>query len=185
MKKYILLILLVAMVAGCVSQQPQFEQRQFAGQTFNFRSNLTAAAAVPVHPDETALSDALLMPDLDTVYIAFIPSKNETGIYGVVGYGLTFKLNIIYRAFFGMSPDITSKMYNSADEVNASAVSPGTRVILLRGPAAGANSTGITVDGNMVIVDGADLSQVNRNFNDLDLATEKLIMVAMQGPVLR
>lgn len=181
MKKYGL-ILLVVVVAACVGQQqPPTNQLQFAGQTFNFRSNLTEATTVPVLPDETSLSDTLLQPDVHTVYMAFLPNDAENGYYAVTGYGLAYKLTIIYRHFFGSPPAIETLTLNSTDELNASTIPASTPVIWLRGPAAGANTTAVTVNGNLVSVEGADLSEINRTYTDLDLAAEKLLLVLMQA----
>jgi hypothetical protein len=37
----------------------------------------------------------------------------------------------------------------------------------------------VTVKDNLITVEGKDLSEVNRNYNDLDLAVDKMLLVLM------
>jgi hypothetical protein len=64
---------------------------------------------------------------------------------------------------------------NSTDELVSTDVEPA---ILLLGPSR-ANQTGVTVKGNLIILEGKDFSQVNRNYNDLDLVVDKMLLVLM------
>jgi hypothetical protein len=64
---------------------------------------------------------------------------------------------------------------NSTDELIPTDVEP---VILLLGPSR-TNQTGVTVKGNLITLEGKDFSQVNRNYNDLDLAVDKMLLVLM------
>lgn len=63
-----LLITIFAIVAisACVQNTNPF-QKEFAGQIIKFRGDLNEADKVPVYPNETALKDSFLGPDVKRI----------------------------------------------------------------------------------------------------------------------
>jgi hypothetical protein len=45
---------------------------------------------------------------------------------------------------------------------------------------AGAERTAVTVDGNVVIVEGKDMTEEGRAYTDLDLAADKLLLSLLE-----
>lgn len=170
-------VITIVIVSGCIGQLSP-NKREFGGKTLTFRANLTAAAEVPIFPSEALLLQTLYDPRVSWVNIAYIPNDTENGFYAVTGYELAFKLAGAYKAMFSSQPTIRPL------ELNATPTQPPRDevTIWMRGPAAGANQTAVTVDNGIIIVEGIDLSEINRTYTDLDLAADRLLLSFMWPP---
>jgi hypothetical protein len=149
-----------------------------------------------VYPDENAIKNVLLNPNVYKIDIAYIPNETENANYLASSFEITNKLALVYRSLFSEQPSVFKDEDNSTcmlfyqekqtrcfkslpinltGETVSTDVEP---VILLLGPSM-ANQTGITVKNSLIILEGKDFSQVNRNYNDLDLAVDKMLLVLM------
>ncbi|MEM7820626.1 MAG: hypothetical protein QW751_00270 [Candidatus Aenigmatarchaeota archaeon] len=176
-KTYILIILVLILLifSGCIHKQAS-NQRLFGGKLITFRADLDEAAKVPVYPNETVLLATLRDPQVNWVYLAYIPNETENGFYAVTGYELAYKLTAAYKAMLGRVPAIRDMPLNETPQQPAR----DELIIWMRGPGAGANQTAVSVDRGIIIVEGPDFSEVNRTWTDLDLAADRLLMVMME-----
>jgi len=168
----------------------------YAGDVRHFRANLFEANKTVVYPDEDAVKNVLLNPDVYKITIAYIPNETENANYLASSFEITNKLALVYRSYFNEQPSVFKDEDNSScmlffqekqtkcfkslpinltGELVSTDVEP---VILLLGPSK-ANQTAVTVKGNIIILEGKDFSQVNRNYNDLDMVVDKMLLVLM------
>ncbi|MBN2203374.1 MAG: hypothetical protein JW700_04285 [Candidatus Aenigmarchaeota archaeon] len=201
MKKYIVpsLVVALAIVLVFLWNSDIFltpYQKFYAGDVRNFRGNLNEAAKVPVYPNESSIVNVLMGPDVYRISIAFFPNDNENSFYLADSFEITNKLSIIYRSYLGTNvttykdsdgsaclifyPDkhvrcFKSVPINSTDELIPTSIEP---VILLRGPST-ANQTAVTVDNYLITAEGESFDETDRDYTDLDLAVDKLILVLM------
>lgn len=168
----------------------------YAGDTRHFRANLFEANKTVVYPYEDAIKNVLLNPNVYKIDIAYIPNETENANYLASSFEITNKLGLVYRNYFDEQPSVfkdddgsscmlffqekktkcfKSLPINSTDELIPTDVEPA---ILLLGPSR-TNQTGVTVKGNLITLEGKDFSQVNRNYNDLDLVVDKMLLVLM------
>lgn len=168
------IIFTIILISGCAQKNPY--QAEFAGQTLNFRADLSEAAKTKVYPNEQALQNVLSNPNIEKIKIAFIPQQEENGVYGVVSYELAYKLTIINKHYYQQVLPIESLAVNSTNDLM---VTEGEPVILLLGPKTGAKQTAVSVFGSMIILEGKDFSEEQRSYTDLDLAADKLLLVLM------
>jgi hypothetical protein len=178
MKKLLIIMLATVLIAGCIGEPYNPYQREFGGVKLNFRANLDQAANVPVYPNETALRNAILNNGVQEIGVAYIPSDQENAFYLAASYELAYKLTIINRYYFNVTKPITSIPVNSTMDALAMATSQKP-IIMLVGESK-TNSTLVNVVGYFVTVQGASFEEVNRTYNDLDLATDKLLLVMMK-----
>lgn len=168
----------------------------YEGEDRHFRANLYEANKTPVYPNENAIENVLLNPDIYKIYIAYIPNDNENSYYLASSFELTIKLGLVYRHYLPVNVStfkdtdnsscllfqeyeraICFRSYpiNSTSELVPTSTEPA---ILLLGPSQ-ANDTAVTVGNNLITIEGKDLSQTDRNYNDLDMAVDKLLLVLM------
>lgn len=171
---FLLAVLIVAAVSGCTQKNPY--QAEFAGQLLNFRADLTEAAKTKVYPNEQALRSVLFSPNIEKITIAFIPQEDENGVYGVVSYELAYKLTIINKYYYQQILPIESLAVNRTEDLNPTEKEP---IILLLGPKTGAKQTAVSIFGSLIILEGKDFSEIDRQYTDLDLAADKLLLVLM------
>jgi len=179
MKKLLILIFAVILVAGCTNgnfQQMDPHTAKFAGVTLHFRADLYEADKVEVYPDEQTLRDVLLNPNIKTVWLAYIPNESENSFYLAASYELAYKLTIIYKGYWETTKPIDSIYVNSIEEITALETDP---FILLLGPSS-SNETKIEIDGYLIKCYGKDFSEIDRTYTDLDLCVDKLLLVLMK-----
>jgi len=190
-------LILVLLASGCLGGGVY--EKYYAGDIRHFRGNLIEAEKVNVYPNESAIKDVLLNPEVYKIYIAFFPNETENSYYYASSFELTNKLGIIFRHKFqgnesvgiveekdesqcfifysiGKPKCFKSFPINSTDDLIPTKVEP---VILLLGPSH-ANKTAVTVENNLIIAEGKDFSKVNRNYVDLDLSVDKILLVLME-----
>lgn len=173
MKKIILLITFVILISLCI-QKPN--QKKFAGQTLNFRSDLIQAQKTEVYPSETALKDVLLSPEVAKIWIAYFPNDQENAYYLVAAYEFSYKMTIVNKYYFQLVKRIEVLALNSTEELLPTKEEP---VVLLLGPSK-TNETSVRVDDYLITASGKDFSEINRQYTDLDLAVDKLLLVLME-----
>ncbi len=168
----------------------------YAGDVRHFRADLFEANKTVVYPDEDAIKNVLLNPGVYKITIAYIPNETENANYLASSFEITNKLGLVYRSYFNEKPSVfkdedgsscmlffqekqtkcfKSLPVNLTGDLVSTDVEPA---ILLLGPSR-TNQTGVTVKGNLIILEGKDFSQVNRNYNDLDLVVDKMLLVLM------
>lgn len=198
MKKIIIFSLVfVLLFSGCLGGGVY--EKYYAGDIRHFRGNLIEAEKINVYPNESAIKDVLLNPEVYKIYIAFFPNETENSYYYASTFELTNKLGVIFRHKFqgNESIDVVNETdgsqclifysigkpkcfksfpINSTDELIPTKVEP---VILLLGPSH-TNKTTVTVEHNLIIAEGKDFSTVNRNYVDLDLSVDKILLVLME-----
>lgn len=170
-----LALLAVTMLSGCAqTQKLNSNQLDFAGVTLNFRSNLSEAAKVPLYPSDIAIRDLLINSNVQRIGIAFIPNDSENSYYAVDSFEIAYKLTVLNKYYFNTTKVIDSLPVNSTFEavLDASSSEP---VIMLLGPSH-ANSTSVYMSGNLIAVQGSSLGEVNTNYTDLDLSTDRMLL---------
>ena len=146
---------------------------------------------------ESAIKAVLLNPEVYKIYIAYFPNETENSYYYASTFELTNKLTLIFLhkfqgdyklveeddgstclEFYPFTQRKCFKSFpiNSTDELLPTEVEP---VILLLGPSH-VNKTAVTVENNLIIAEGKDFSKVNRNYVDLDLSVDKILLVLME-----
>lgn len=200
MKKLIIVLISIILISGCIqTQELKPTQMKFAGEIRNFRSDLTLAEEIPVYPGEELLKPIFLSP-IEYIKISFIPGENN-GFYVVTGFELANKLTLFYRYYyqgdqgFYIVDDtaknrtncllfeetekqicIESVPISSIEEINNKY---DEITLLLLGPETGANQTAVSINGKTIIIEGKDFSEEDRDYTDLDLAADKLLLVLM------
>lgn len=181
MKKSILMVglILIILIAGCIETQDPF-QKTFGGVDLHFRANLVEAEKVPVYPNETVLRGILLNKNVEEIGIAYISNETENSYYLVASYELAYKLTIINKYYFNRTKSIDSIPVNSSLEA-LSMASFQKPIIMLVGPSE-TNQTLVNVVSYLITVQGKSFEEdkLNRTYNDLDLATDKLLLVLMK-----
>lgn len=171
---YIILILSIVLISGCVDNY----QKTYAGETFHFRADLSEAQKVNVIPDEQAIVDLLLRENIQKINIAFIPNETENAYYGAASFEIGFKLTVVYHNLFNKTIEMESLPLNTTDQAKLFS-SPAEPVILLLGPSQ-TDQTLVTVSENLITLEGKSFDEEERTYNDLDLATDKMILVLME-----
>lgn len=175
MKKIYLLIIVTTLMSGCIAQTNPY-QMEYAGEKVNFRANLNEAAKVLVEPSEKDLQFLLLSPYVNQINIAFVPS-DENKFYSVAGYEITYKLMKIRAANLGQKTQIQSLILNKSEDAQRLA-SKENPIILMEG---GVNETKVLRAGSVIYVRGKDMTEKNRDYTDLDLAADKLLLALMKA----
>jgi hypothetical protein len=168
----------------------------YAGEARHFRANLFEANKTSVYPNELAIKQVLLSPDVYKVQIAYVPNASENSYYLAATFEITNKLGLVYRQNIPETPQVfkdtdgsscllfyetkktmcfRSVPINSTDELVPTSVEP---VILMLGPSQ-TNQTRIEVFDSLISLQGASFDESYRNYNDLDLAVDKMLLVMM------
>jgi len=178
MKKIILLTLLIIFVSGCIETYNPY-QKEFAGVKLDFRANLDEAKNVPVYPNGIALRNVILNENVERIGLAYVPNDTVNSFYLAASFELAYKLTIINNYYFNRTKLIDSIPVNSSSEA-FSLASVQNPIIMLLGPSE-TNSTLVNVSGSFIEVHGKSFEEVNRTYTDLDLATDKLLLVLMEN----
>jgi hypothetical protein len=168
----------------------------YEGETRHFRSNLIEANKTAVYPDELSVMNVLLGTDVYKIQIAFVPNATENAYYFADTFEITSKMGLVYRNYFEgnvttfkdadnstcllwyeqrQTRCFKSVPVNSTSELVPTSVEP---VIFLAGPSQ-ANETGVSVNNSLITLSGASFNESYRNYNDLDLATDKMLLILM------
>lgn len=146
---------------------------EYAGSIINFRAPIALATLTSVEPDEDALR--LLFEGPQPMAVAFVPDDSLNGFYAVASFELGYKLTLYYDEMFGAVPEISSLPVSGREE--ALAASSNRTVIFLVG---NADSTKVSVNGTLIEVRGSDMTENGRDYTDLDLAVDKLLLTVME-----
>jgi hypothetical protein len=197
---FVVIVLIVLGIIFLINNLDYFIKDPFtlyyAGGERHFRANLAEANKTIVYPNENSIRDVLFNPEVYKIKIAFIPNDTENAFYLASSFEITNKLGIIFKHFsagqtgsFKEDDGSSCIMFyeekqnkcfksfpiNSTDELVPTSIEP---VILLLGPSY-ANQTAVTVKDNMIVLEGKDFSEIDRKYTDLDLATDKMLLVLM------
>lgn len=200
--KALIAIIIVITVAGILlygfqpTQNPY--QKEFGGETRNFRANLIEAEKVPVYPGADALRVVFLSGNVSKITLYF-PEDNESGFYiapvmeFIVKMGTIYKYyrgdegflfgdegreNCLYFYADGSSVCFESKPVKTIDASNIASSEQNPAILLLGPPFS--NKTAVTITNNMITVEGKSFDETNRKYTDLDLATDKLLLELMK-----
>jgi len=180
MKKLILMTILIVLIAGCTSSDPY--HKSFAGLNLEFRANLDEAENVTVYPNETILKNILLSDDVKEIGIAYIPNDTENSFYYADSYELAYKLTIINRYYFNKTKIIDSLPLNFSSNAFDKASSQRPVILLLGQSQTNITSIEVYPTSYVIILKGKSFqeAELNRTYTDLDLATDKLLLVLMK-----
>lgn len=170
----------------------------YEGDVRNFRANLIEADKVPVYPDESAIKNVILNPEVYKIYIAYFPNDTENPYYLASTFEIVNKLGMVYRHVFkndtvGTYKDsdgssclvfysnrktkcFKSFPINSTDELVPTDIEP---TILLFG-SEDANRTTVMVNNYLITIEGRASAKKDELYSDLDLATDKMLLVLMK-----
>lgn len=180
MKKLILLIFLIIFLSGCIESPHNPFQKDFGGLKLNFRANLDEAENISVYPSEKALRNMILNYNVNEIGIAYIANETENSYYLAASYELAYKLTIINKYYFNMTKKINSISVNSSSDAFEMA-SEGRPIIFLLGPSkANVTSVEIYPQGYVIMAKGESFQEINKTYNDLDLAVDKILLVLME-----
>lgn len=171
----------------------------FGNETRNFRANLIEAEKVPVYPDSNSLRNVFLGNNVSKINIYYIEGA-ENGFYGTSGMEFTIKMGLIYKYYNGgegytfgdgnrenclyfykteKSVCFDIEALKSADNISGIKSSPSSIAVLLLGPPF-SSKTAVTANNYTVTVEGRSFDETNRQYTDLDLAVDKLVLVLMK-----
>ncbi len=166
-------------------------QIKFANETLNFRANLEKAKLVSVYPDGQAIKEAILSKDVEKIKISYAPETEFNKFYLADSFEIAYKLTILFKYYYGISGYvygdrqgenclsfeetqkticIISEPVPSLEQINASSSEP---VIFL----SASNETSVILKDNIIYIKGKDFSETGRKYTDLDLATDKFLML--------
>jgi len=169
-----MLIISIVLVSGCLTQEYPY-QVDYEGYQLHFRADLEEAANVYVYPNEQAVRDLLIGPKAVTTFIAFYPNDTENAFYTAAAYELAYKMTIINKVVWGRPFPIDTIPINGTLEIIPTAEQP---VVILHGPSR-SKETKIVVDGYKINVYGKDFYE-GRDYIDLDLAVDKVLLILME-----
>jgi len=139
----------------------------YQGRPFYFRDDVKEAKRIPVYPDEKTVYEMFWDPNFTNVTILFKPLPKGNQYYSVESFELTYKLSIIY-AMNGYKKQFTAEEINSYDNIRTH---DNILKIALIAPAY-TNQTHVEGKDNVIYIHAKD-------YRDMDLATIKTILVAM------
>ena len=207
MKKTIIAIILIILIAGCIgNENPNKNQKFYAGNYRNFRANLDYAENITVSPNEDAIRQILLSNFVERIHVLYIPEEAENSFYLASTFEISNKLTLIYRFNFQENMDIDvytdefdftclvffsrfesgafiNRCFGSApiDDIQEAydIADEANPVVLLLGPSQ-TNRTGIFIKDYVIRLEGKDFSEEDRLWTDLDLSVAKMILELME-----
>ncbi len=193
-----LLIISILLISGCTTQEKY--TIIFNGVELHFRGDLNRAVEVPVFPHEKLIPKMVLNKEIEKITIA-IPNTTSAGYYAVAGYEIAFKLTFIYNSIYSpfSNPEILEKgnytclyykdfnkrvcigkfIFNDEKEIKRTQDNEIVLALLGEGFA---NSTEIILnpEDGIIFIKGKSFSLEDRNYTDLDLATDKFLLVLFE-----
>ena len=173
--KIFVLLMAVVVCSACVGQHNPY-RHDIGGTATTFRADLDKASLVQVLPDDGSLRELLLGPNVKKIVVGFVPDERFNGFYTVAGYEISYKMVLIQSTWWGEAPPMESVVLNSTEDAYRLA-DPYTPVLVMMG---GSNTTAVTVDGNVVLIEGKDMTEKNRFYTDLDLAVDRMLLALLK-----
>lgn len=175
MKKIFASLLIVMLIAGCVGQtKTNPYELNYAEKRMVFRADLNEAEKIFVEPSAEDLQNILMDPYVKGIKVAFVPSENDK-FYAVSGFELAQKMQWVNMAIYGSAIPITNLILNKTEDAKRLA-SKEMPIVVMQG---GVEETKVLVNGYAVYVRGKDMTEVKRDYTDLDLAADKLLLTLM------
>ncbi len=204
---FFLILFLAFLVAGILlfltqhssSEEKEIHEMRYGNLLLHFRADLRKAINVPVIPSETVVRKMLLSENLHKITIALPDVKSHAGYYGAVAFELSFKLTVIYNSLYSMfsHPKVFEKENTTClyypdslkeicigkmlfSNVHGLKAKKGEVIIALLGEGY-ANTTSVRAfpEKNLILVEGRSENETGRDYTDLDLAVDKLLLVLM------
>ncbi len=195
----VIVVLIVISITGYYIYQQYYNkpvhQIKFHGLVLNFRSDLREAAKVESFPDDESIAEMLLDSKIQNITFGF-PNETDAGIYGVVSYGLAFKLTVIYNSIYSSFSNPTVEEYKNTtciyykdfdkricfkkkivDNVENISSNKGEVFIYLKKSKTEPRVI-VEKDKNLIIVTGSTKYD-GKDYTGLDLAAEHLILVLL------
>ena len=163
----IISIVAVAVVAGCIGQtsvQNGLYNITKDGVEYDFSNNIYTALNVSVYGKDTIYS---MLSFTNNIAVLFTDNKDDDPYVATAAAELTSKLSKYYP--YSQGRLVAIKGFEMS---NLSGVLNGT-MIEFRGPHTGANSTDVRIDGNRIVVEAL-------NASDLKLVGDRLALVLFE-----
>lgn len=169
-----LLIISVVLVSACVQQQQEITEIVIPGhpQVYSFSNDLREVLKVPVYGKPEIQQLFLTSDSIDIVFNG--TSGQDNAYFTIVALNTVSKLQtyatnegnaLRFRTFYF----VDDKWYNSTNEVIDE---PQLRTtIWMKGPETGAVDTSVSVDGNIITIQGT-------SYRNLTIAGDRLVLVA-------
>lgn len=150
----------------------------FEEYRMQFRAPINQSELIQVYPNEQALQDIFLSKDLETVQIVIISNETVNGQYILVSHALAVDIPLILEKKIGTKPEVKAQGVNSTEDafILASSTEP---VIMLLHPSM-SNRTAITIEENVIFLEGESFELVENDYFDLDRAAGKLMLTLME-----
>lgn len=141
----------------------------YYGVPVGFRADLREASKIPVYPSEDVLYYQLMNPTVQNITVAFKPATENNAYYSLEILEIVPKLKLAYT-ILGYDPKFENKPIEleSYENLWGKIKSP---IIAIIHPEY-ANETSVRYENHVIFISGTDL-------NNLDLATVKFLMVAL------
>jgi len=139
----------------------------YLGKEFYFRDDINDAKKIPVYPDENTVHDMFWNTNVTNITVLFKPLQSGNQYYAVENFELTYKLLIMYW-MNDYNKHFSAEPIDSYDNIQTSY---NVLKIALVAPAF-TNQTYVEGKNNVIYINAKD-------YRDLDLATIKTILVAM------
>ena len=141
-----------------------------------FRAPIEQSETIQLYPDEESIRELFYKKHLETVQIAILDNVSDTGNYILVSHSLAVDIPLILEKKIGFTPEIKAVGVSSIEEAKqiASQTKP---LIMLLSPS---NKTFVTLDENIVLLEGESFEFKNNDYLDLDLAAGKLMLTLME-----
>jgi len=162
----IISLILLVLIVYKLSYKPITKINYF-GRIFEFRDDIKLAKKVRATPDEKAIHNLFWNESLKRITIVFKPIESQTGYYAVEAFELSNKLSLMYL-LNGRKIGFESENVTSYENITSN--QNELKIILIHPLLT--NKTLIEAKDNLVFV-------FARNERDFDLATIKLILIAM------
>ncbi len=150
----------------------------FKNYELHLRAPIEKANQISIYPDEDSLKSLFFNEDLEKITIVIISNESINGYYGVVSYGLAYKLPIIIEQKTGNKITVEALGVNNTEEARALST-PENPVIMMLHPTL-SNKTAVIIEENTIFLEGESLELVNNDYFDLDLAAGKLMLTLME-----
>ena len=140
------------------------------GTPVSFRADLRQAQNVSAYPDEKSIYNEIWNPGVYRVKIAYVSTENvssENGMLAAEAFEVRFKLDLAYKKhnWENEFSTLESKSFDNLSSAN------DTMIVAIYRPSQ-SDRTGVELNGNIVSIKGTTQQ-------DLDLATMKFLMIAM------
>ncbi len=172
--KLVIVLIVSVIVSACIQQQQEIKELRIPGhpQIYSFSNDLRETLKVPVHGKAEIQRLFLTSDSIDVVFNG--TSTKDNAYFTIVALNTVSKLQtysfnegkaLNFRSFYF----VEGKWYNSTNE-EIDEPQLGT-TIWMKGPETGANETSVSVEENIITIQGT-------SYKGLTLAGDRLVLIA-------